>query len=87
MINLEALFFSNNKLTSISNDLYKLHQLTHLDISYNKISLLPSCLINLHKLEYLNCLKNKIKSIPYNLYLRQQNKNIEFYYDENCEHI
>lgn len=60
---LEILDLSNNKLSSLPKDLYRLHQLKILFISNNEFEHLPNALGKCPKLEMIGFKANKIKTI------------------------
>ncbi|XP_041034853.1 DISP complex protein LRCH3-like isoform X2 [Carcharodon carcharias] len=61
---LKVLIASNNKLTSLPEDIGCLRQLRELDVSCNEIQILPSQIGNLESLRDLNVRRNQLVTLP-----------------------
>nr|CAD7460059.1 unnamed protein product [Timema tahoe] len=64
---LRTLDLSNNKFTSLPNDIGSYKLLKHLNVSQNKLVSLPEMLGNLSKLESLSACSNKLTCVPQSL--------------------
>ncbi len=62
-VNLEYLYFYNNKIVDISNAFNNLSKLKKINLNYNKISTLVNSFYNLTDLEEISLNHNEIKSI------------------------
>ncbi|XP_078605300.1 uncharacterized protein LOC144878523 [Branchiostoma floridae x Branchiostoma japonicum] len=58
-----SLLLSDNSISEVPSDMFKLLQLRHLDLSRNNISLIPGNIWKLPNLSYLDVSSNKIKEI------------------------
>ncbi|XP_069497856.1 volume-regulated anion channel subunit LRRC8D [Ambystoma mexicanum] len=66
--NLESLYFSNNKIESLSVALFNLQKLRYLDVSYNSISVIPVEIGLLQNLQHLHVTGNKVEILPKQLF-------------------
>ncbi|THD27614.1 hypothetical protein D915_001624 [Fasciola hepatica] len=69
---LEVLDLSDNKITSIPDELHELPELYSLDVSKNQLTELPASLCQLKHLMDLNCSRNLINALPSRLYRLKQ---------------
>ncbi|KAA0190215.1 hypothetical protein FBUS_03522 [Fasciolopsis buskii] len=69
---LRVLDLSENKITSIPDEMNELPELYSLDLSKNRLTELPISVCQLKQLADLNCRRNKISDLPNHLYRLKQ---------------